>query len=94
MVQSTIPLGGMARAAALGRNASDAVEVAVKKHIWYIEALIQTPVLIEVVATDEQDAFAALNDGVWRSVELRQRDWPHAKVKGIGTFTEGPGVNS
>lgn len=64
-----------------------------KQHLWYIEALIETPVTISVVAADEQDAFGRLIDGTWHGCEQRPRDWSQSKVKGVGTFTEGPGIN-
>jgi len=64
-----------------------------KKHIWYVDAIIETPVQITVSAIDEQEAFARVNDGAWHGCKQVPGTWDKAKVKAIGTFTKGPGLN-
>lgn len=64
-----------------------------KKHIYYVEAIVTTPVLIKVVAIDEQEAFARVNDGAWHGCEQVPRTWDKAKVTHVGSFTKGPGIN-
>ena len=62
-----------------------------KKHIWYVEAIIEVPVVLKIVALDEQEAFARANDGAWHGGILA--DYDKAKIKAVGKFTQGPGIN-
>jgi hypothetical protein len=62
-----------------------------KKHIYYIEAIVEVPVLLRVAGADEQEAFGQAVDGAWHGV--MPVDWDKAKVKAVGTFTKGPGLN-
>lgn len=56
-----------------------------KKHIYFVEAIIEVPVVLKVLGTDEQEAFARINDGAWHDV--MSVDYNKAKVKAVGTFT-------
>ena len=62
-----------------------------KKHIWYVEAIIEVPVVLKIAADNEQEAFARANDGAWHGVI--SSDYDHAKIKAVGKFTKGPGMN-
>lgn len=63
-----------------------------KKHIWYVETKLVVPVVLSVVAIDDQEAFARANDGAWHSVKP---DWDHAEtpLKVIGRIIKGPEIN-
>jgi len=63
----------------------------IKKHIYYVEAIVEVPVILEVTGLDEQEAFARANDGAWHGV--MPVNWDKAKIKAVGTFTKGPGIN-
>ena len=62
-----------------------------KRHIYYVEAILEVPVVLKVLGTDIQEAFARTNDGAWHGV--MPVEWDKAKVKAIGSFTKGPGIN-
>lgn len=62
-----------------------------KKHIYYIEAIVEVAVVVQVKAVDEQEAFGRLMDGAWHNVDPKQ--WDKAKVKMMGGMTKGPGIN-
>jgi hypothetical protein len=64
-----------------------------KKHLWYVDAIVETPVKIRVTAIDEQEAFARVMDGAWHGCEPYPVSWDKAKVKKIGPITKGPGIN-
>lgn len=63
----------------------------VKKHLYYVQVLVEVSTVIQVQAVDEQEAFARANDGAWHGVI--STDWDHAKIKAVGKFTKGPGIN-
>jgi hypothetical protein len=62
-----------------------------KRHLYYIEAIVEVPVRLDVLGIDEQEAFARANDGAWHGVHP---NWDKAKVKAVGTFIKGPGISS
>lgn len=62
-----------------------------RKRIWYVEAIIEVPIILKVAANDEQEAFARANDGAWHGVI--SPDYDKAKIKAVGRLTEGPGIN-
>lgn len=64
-----------------------------RKHIWYVDAIVTTPMKLQVLAVDEQEAFARANDGAWHGCEQVPRAWDQAKIISIGTITKGPGTN-
>lgn len=64
-----------------------------KKHLFYVDAIITTPVKIHVSAIDEQEAFARANDGAWHGCYPQPIDWSQAKITHIGPITKGPGIN-
>lgn len=64
-----------------------------KKHLYYVDAIITTPVKIRVFAIDEQEAFARTMDGAWYGCEPEPKQWDKAKVTHIGLITKGPGIN-
>jgi hypothetical protein len=61
-----------------------------KKHIYYVKAIIEVPVILHVLGEDEQEIFGRVIDGAWHNVDP---DWDKSKVKKVGTFTKGPGSN-
>lgn len=64
-----------------------------KKHLFYVDAIVSTPVKIAVIATDEQEAFARSMDGAWHSCEPHPTTWDQAKITHMGPITKGPGIN-
>ncbi len=61
-----------------------------KKHLYYVEAVVEVQVILKVTGEDEQEVFARANDGAWHGVTP---NWNKSKIKSIGTFTKGPGIN-
>ena len=64
-----------------------------KKHLYYVDAIVTTPVKIIVVATSENEAFGRVMDGAWHGCEPESKQWDKAKVTHIGPIKEGPGIN-
>jgi len=62
-----------------------------KRHVFYVEAILEVPVVLKILGIDEQEAFARTNDGAWH--DIMAVDLDKAKVKAIGAFTKGPGIN-
>ena len=63
-----------------------------KKHIYYVDAIVEVPIVLKVIGVDEHEAFGNVTDGSWQGV--MRPDWDRAKVKSVGEFTKGPGINS
>jgi hypothetical protein len=61
-----------------------------KKHIYYVEAVVEVEVQIRVVGTSEQEAFSRLHDGAWHGVIP---NWDKAKIKATAGYAKGPGIN-
>ena len=64
-----------------------------KKHLYYVDAIVTTPVKIKVIAIDEQEAFARVMDGAWHGCEPEPKQWDQAKITHIGPIIKGPGIN-
>lgn len=64
-----------------------------KKHIFYIDAVVTTPVKIQVIAIDEDDAFSRAMDGAWHGCDPFPKQWDKAKVNSIQFVAKGPGIN-
>lgn len=64
-----------------------------KIYIYYVDAIVTTPVKIQVRATDEQEAFARTMNGAWHNCEAEPKTWDKAKVTHVGPIKKGPGVN-
>ena len=57
-------------------------------NIWYVEAIIEVPVTIQIAANDENEAFGRAMDGAWHNVDPKQ--YNHAKIKMLGEIRKGP----
>jgi len=64
-----------------------------KNHLFYVDAIVTTPVKLHIRAVDEQEAFARAMDGVWHGCYPEPISWDKAKITHVGPITKGPGVN-
>lgn len=63
------------------------------KRLYYVDAIVNTPVKITVMAESREQAEARLNLGTWHSCEASPRTWDEAKLQSYSTIKEGPKVN-
>jgi hypothetical protein len=61
-----------------------------RRHLYYIEAVVEVPVTIAVVGETEKQALERAQGGAWHNVI--RNDWDKAKVLSIGKSVIGPGV--
>lgn len=64
-----------------------------KKHIYYVDAIVITPVKLRVVACNEQEAFSHAMDGAWFGCDSEPKTWDKARITKIGSIVKGPGIN-
>lgn len=64
-----------------------------KLHVWYVECVIETPALVSVVATSEDEARARAVEGAWLGVDIRDEQYNNARMMRIQSLKEGPGIN-
>jgi hypothetical protein len=63
-----------------------------KYHLYYVDAIITTPVKLHIRARNENEAFGRSMDGAWHGCYPEPTDWSKAKVTHIGPITKGPGT--
>lgn len=58
------------------------------ERIYYVDAVMTTPVKIKVKATSIQDAFSRAMDGAWQECKPEPILWEQAKITHIGAIVE------